>query len=358
MYRYRKWMVLTAVGVGFILLLLALIYYMHRQTQQKEQLRDQIEESSRTIQTMEQAKTDVLVLARDVQSGTTLQAGDVKIAAFPSDQISSQTLREPKEAIGKMVKIDLPQNMPLSASMLAADKPLTDDLRVQEFNVIQLPTNLQIGQYVDVRINFPTGEDFIVLSKKKVQNVAGTVVWYEMNESEILNASSAIIDAYLQGAKLYALPYVEPGMQQAAVANYPANPKVLDLMARDPNILDKAKTELARQIRVTLDQHLGAMSESDKMKVNGGNITLQQQLQNERVTTEQNNQFRQSLGSQTNAGNDSKSTEEQTSTPQLPSSSSEPTTSSSAGSPPSSASVTDSQTTNDRLQDVFDQSGD
>ncbi|MBB6732789.1 SAF domain-containing protein [Cohnella zeiphila] len=354
MYRYRKWMVLTAVGVGFILLLLALIYYMHRQTQQKEQLRDQIEESSRTIQTMEQAKTDVLVLARDVQSGTTLQAGDVKIAAFPSDQISSQTLREPKEAIGKMVKIDLPQNLPLSASMLAEDKLLTDDLRVQEFNVIQLPTHLQKGQYVDVRINFPTGEDFIVLSKKKVQNVAGTVVWYEMNESEILNASSAIIDAYLQGAKLYALPYVEPGMQQAAIANYPANPKVLDLMARDPNILEKAKTELARQLRITLDQHLTAKSEADKIKVTGGNVALQQQLQNERVTTEHNNQFRQDLGSQAAAGNGSEPSEAQA---QTPASSGDPTTPPVAESPTSSASVTDSQTANDRLQDVFDQSG-
>lgn len=353
MYRYRKWMVLTAVGIGFILLLLALNYYMHQQTQQKEQLRDQIEESSRTIQTMEQAKIDVLVLARDVQSGITLQAGDVKIAAFPSDQISSQTLREPKEAIGKMVKIDLPQNMPLSASMLAADKPLTDDLRVQEFNVIQLPTNLQKGQYVDIRINFPTGEDFIVLSKKKVQNVAGTVVWYEMNESEILNASSAIIDAYLQGAKLYALPYVEPGMQQAAVANYPANPKVLDLMARDPNILEKAKTELARQLRITLDQHLAAMSEADKMRVTGGNVALQQQLQNERVTTEQNNQFRQDLGSQAAAG----SSEPSEAQAQTPASSGDPTTPPVAESPTSSASVTDSQTVNDRLQDVFDQSG-
>lgn len=357
MYRDRKWLVMATVGVGFILLLLALIFYMHRQTQQNERLQDQIEEKSKTIQTMEQAKTNVLVLARDVPSGTTLQAGDIKIAAFPSVQVSSQTLREQQEAIGKMVKIDLPQNMPLSGSMLVEDKPLTDDMRVQEFNVIQLPTRLQKGQYVDVRINFPTGEDFIVLSKKKVQDVAGTVVWYEMNESEILNASSAIIDAFLQGAKLYALPYVEPGMQQAAVANYPANPKVLDLIAHDPNILEKAKTELARQLRARLDQNLAAMSEADKLKVAGGNVTVQEQLQNERVTTEQNNQFRQSPGSQAAPGDDSEPSEAQASSPQIPTSSSEPTTPPANG-PASSASVTDSQTANDRLQDVFDQSGD
>ena len=102
---------------------------------------------------------------------------------------------------------------------------------MQEFQVIQLPSNLQKGPVYRRAHQFPDRRGFCSLAKKKVRELSGTVIWLEMNEMDILQTSSAIIDAYLQGARLYALPYIEPGLQEAAVVNYPANPKVLDLMA-------------------------------------------------------------------------------------------------------------------------------
>lgn|GEM_PF-441340 len=302
MYRYRKAVVLTAIGVGFALLLASFVFFLRQQGEQKrlrEQLQTHYEKQIEQLQTMEQAaQTRILVASRTVSSGTALQSGDVRSVEVPNVVAGPGSLKQPDEAIGKIVKIDLEPNTPIVASMLFADKPVPRDLRVQEFNVVGLPTNLQKGQFVDVRIGFPTGEDFIVLGKKKVRELAGATVWLEMNEPEILMASSAIIDAYLNGARLYALPYVDPGMQEAAVANYPSNPKVLDLMERDPNVLEEAKTALARQLRATLDNHLKAMSDADKMRVVSGNVTVQQQLQNERVTTQQNNAMQQSAQQQ------------------------------------------------------------
>ncbi|WP_373230625.1 SAF domain-containing protein [Cohnella sp.] len=302
MYRYRKPVVISAIGLGFIMLLATCVFFLHQQAEQ-EQLREQLqahyEKKIKELQTMEQAaKTRILVASRILLAGTTLQAGDVRSVEVSIALVASGSIKEQSAAVGKITKIDLQPNTPLVASMLFEDKPIPRDLRFQEFNVIQLPTNLQKSQFVDVRINFPTGEDYIILAKKKVREVAGTIVWVEMNEKEILMASSAIIDAYLQGAKLYALTYVDPGIQEAAIANYPSNQKVLDLMERDPNVLEEAKSALARQLRTVLDNNLKAMSDADKMRVVSGAVTVQQQLQNERITTQQNNAMRQTVQQQ------------------------------------------------------------
>ncbi len=362
MYRYRKWIVIIAIGISFLLLVAALIFYMQQQAAQKQELQKQVEEQTRVVQTMEQvAKKRVLVLTHAITSGTVLKDADVTVAEVPASQAALGSLSEKSAAVGKTVKIDLPERMALTASMLADGQPLASDVREQEFNVIQLPTNLKKGQYVDVRIGFPTGEDFIVLSKKQVRDRFGTVVWYDMNESEILLVSSAVIDAYLQGARLYALPYIEPGMQQAAVVNYPANAKVLDLMERDPNLLEKAKTELARQLRATLNKNLEGMSESDKQRVISGNTTVQQQLQNQRVMTEQNNGFvSQSSQPSANGGTPNRAgvTDSSVSVPEKPSADVEENNIA-PNIPDASDSTekTKDSTAEDRLQDVFEQSG-
>lgn len=369
MYRYRKPIIMVAIGFGFLLLLAALVFFLNQQTEQerlREQLQAQYEKKIEDLQTLDQAaKTQILVASRSILAGETLQASDVKTVVISVAQVASGSIKEQSVAVGKITKIDLQSNTPIIASMLFEDQPIAKDLRLQEFNVIGLPSNLQIGQFVDLRINFPTGEDYIVLAKKKVGELAGTLIWFEMNEKEILMASSAIIDAYLQGAKLYTLTYVDPGMQEAAIANYPSNPKVLDLMERDPNVLEEAKTALARQLRTILDSNLKAMSDADKMRVISGSVTVQQQIQNERITTQQNNAMRQTTQQQAEqqarqqAGDKNGQTVQQLD-PQVdsvPSSgSSSPLPDSDVERPQSDSSTNEQPQGTDKLDDIFGQS--
>lgn len=370
LYRYRKPIVIIAIGFSFVLLLVSTIFVLQHQAQQKrlqQQMRAHYEQQIEQLKTNEQqGKTRILVAARPIPAGTTLGNGDIQAVEVVHALVPSDSFKDPQMAVGKIAKIDLQPNTPLIASMLYEEGPIPRDLRMQEFNVIQLPTHLQKDQVVDVRINFPTGEDYIVLSKKKVRDLSGMIVRLEMNEPEILMASSAIIDAYLQGAKLYALPYIEPGLQEAAIANYPANPKVLDLMDRDPNVLEKAKTELARQLRSRLDNNLKAMSDADKLRVVSGSVTVQQQLQNDRIVTQQGNAMEQSTQQQAAA---SEQTEQDglPSSDDKPASTSEPTstepashpqqgTSESGATPLPEPSTSDEQPTNsDKLGDVFNQ---
>lgn len=292
-YRHRKALVIGAIAISLILLVAVALYLMmqHADQQQRHQ-KMQAEYEQQIEQLKMQEKQDqrsVWTTVKTVQAGSTLTADDLKAVPMPVSIVPPGVITDREAIIGKSAKIELSPGTPLLSSLLYEGQPIPKDLRIKEFQVIQLPSNLKPAQYIDVRIGFPTGEDFVLLSKKKVRELSGTVVWLEMNELDILQTSSAIIDAYLQGARLYALPYMEPGLQEAAVVNYPANPLVLDLMASDPNLLEVAEIELARKLRQTLDDNLNAMSEPDKLRVTSGNVTVQQQLQNERTTTRQGN---------------------------------------------------------------------
>ncbi|WP_223299251.1 SAF domain-containing protein [Paenibacillus darwinianus] len=263
----------------------------HADQQQKhQQMKEEYERQIYQLKTEnEQNSRNVWTTAKTIPAGVALKADDLKSVPMPVSLVPPGVITDRESIIGKSAKIELESGTPLLSSLLYEGQPVPKDLRIQEFQVIQLPSNLKPHQYIDVRIGFPTGEDFVLLSKKKVQERSGTIVWLELDEMDILQTSSAIIDAYLQGARLYALPYIEPGLQDAAVVNYPANQKVLDLMAVDPNLLETAQIELARKLRQTLDGNLKAVSESDKLRVTSGNVTVQQQLQNERTTTRQGN---------------------------------------------------------------------
>lgn len=298
-YRHRKALILGAIAVSVALLVAAALYLLLQhadQQQRQEQMKETYERQIQQLKNEQQQNSrNVWMTAKTIPSGVALQADDLKAVPLPVSLVPSGVITDRESIIGKHAKIELAPGTPLLASLLYEGQPVPKDLRIQEFQVIQLPSNLKPDQYIDVRISFPTGEDFVLLSKKKVKALSGTVVWLELDEMDILQTSSAVIDAYLQGARLYALPYIEPGLQDAAIVNYPANPKVLDLMAADPNLLEIAKIELAQALRKTLDDNLKAVSESDKLRVISGRVTVQQQLQNERTTTRQGNAMSETL---------------------------------------------------------------
>jgi hypothetical protein len=98
------------------------------------------------------------------------------------------------------------------------------------------------------------------------------------------------VDAYLHGAKLYAITYVDPFMQDKAIPNYPANVKVMDLIQSDPNVLEKASEQLRAIARKALENNLSQLNEEERMKIQNGSLILQQQVANNQLTNQQNNQ--------------------------------------------------------------------
>ena len=111
--------------------------------------------------------------------------------------------------------------------------------------MISLPSQLEEGTYVDVRLRLATGEDYVVLSKKKVEQANATTIWLKVDEIEILTMNNAIIEAWmLEGTKLYAIEYVEPGLQEQATSTFPISQKTANYINANPNAIGKAIEEL------------------------------------------------------------------------------------------------------------------
>ena len=154
-----------------------------------------------------------------------------------------------------VAKVDMNKNTLITTELLSkSDSVVQDDVRKQEYNMVILPTDLTTGDYIDVRLMLPSGQDYIVVSKKEVELPmidgidSADTIWINLSEDETLHMSCAIYDAFrINGAKLYATKYTEAGMQAAATPTYPVNESVSALLESDPNLLEKAKNEIRQR---------------------------------------------------------------------------------------------------------------
>ena len=227
--------------------------------------------SMQLIKTQEQIKKEknalkqVYVVSSAIKSGEDVTSDSFKIMTvssdmIPTDMVDINDLTEDAIVNGELTqipkyvaKIDIQEKCFVTPEMLSekTDKT-TDDLRKQEYNMIELPTQLQSGEYIDIRLRLENGVDCIVVSKKKVEIPAingidsENTILLKLNEQEISTMSCAIVESYMMSAsKLYATRYVEPGNQTAATITYVPNEKVQLTLAANPNIELTAKKALS-----------------------------------------------------------------------------------------------------------------
>ena len=119
-----------------------------------------------------------------------------------------------------------------------------------------------------------SNQDYIVISKQKVFGTTSQAVWLKLDEEEILTLNNAIVESYIiQGAKLYALPYTESGMQLAATTTYVPSQDVR-MINDSPNITNEAKNSLASKLNlmstVRAEQIAPALSKAEENGVVAG----------------------------------------------------------------------------------------
>ncbi len=139
-----------------------------------------------------------------------------------------------------------------ASSQLFSEGELTDDVRIHKYTFIHLTERMKKGDFIDIRISFSNGGDFILLSKKQIADISygnpetgeENALWLYVAEEEILRLSSGVVDAYYnEGSKIYAIQYVSEEQKEAFV-NYPVNQVVKQLIEDDPNIVKKAENVL------------------------------------------------------------------------------------------------------------------
>lgn len=198
----------------------------------------------------------------DIEAGQLLTEDLLVYHEVITEQISDLYME--KEDLGQYALISIPKGSYIQKSMLFSED-MEDKLREVEVQVIQLSKNLNHNDYVDVRIFYPNGENYILLSRKalKIEEDLGAYLW--LDEKEILLLSSAVVDAYLyEGAYLYTTKYIEPSVQSASIVTYVPSLSILNLIKENPNIIEEAKEGLKDNVRKELENRL---AESQKLDV-------------------------------------------------------------------------------------------
>lgn len=208
-------------------------------------------------------------LKADVKSGEEITADKVEeilvkdkvvpAGAFPSriKTADGKDWTQTAFPTGYKSKLDLNAGTILANSLVYEGEERTNDLRYAEYNMLMLPTTLQVGTYIDIRITFPNGQDFIVASKKQVKSILGNTIGIELSEEEILMMESAIVEAYImKSSKIYAIQYVEPGNQEAAVETYTPTDEVKNLITINPNIKNEARQDLLNRFDTSRRQEI------------------------------------------------------------------------------------------------------
>ena len=206
----------------------------------------------------------VIVAKQEIESGTELTSdlfttakADQSVAPQNAPTsfaqlVSSFQSEGSEEEVSLVAKVSLNPNTIITTDLVdPSDEETTDDMRMEQYNMVILPVDLKEGETVDIRLRLPSGQDYVVLSKKsvKIPLIAGIpstdTIQIKVKESEILTMSAAIVDAYkITGSKLYAVKYSDPGMQNKSVATYIPADTTLNLIAQDQNIVLEAKNSL------------------------------------------------------------------------------------------------------------------
>jgi hypothetical protein len=165
---------------------------------------------------------------------------------------------------------------------------LANDLRTTEFNMITLPIGVSIGDYIDIRMTVPSGQDYIVISKKKVLNISGETITMNLTEDEILIMNGAIVEGYIMKASnIYAIKYIDE-IQTQATPTYPVSTAVANLILSDPNIVETAKNQF--KSRYSNDQRSNINGQVDQYineSLNNVEQGIRDQIENAKKAREQ-----------------------------------------------------------------------
>ena len=239
--------------------------------------------------------TKAYALNRDVKSGQEITADmlspiNTYSNLIPQNYIDSTILTSVESGKKVVAKVDLYKNTILTASTVTTEEnTVTKDVRTMEYNMLTLPINLNIGDYVDIRITFPDGQDFIVIAKKEIKNIQGNTVTFDMSEADIVMLNSAIVESYIMKASnIYIAKYVEPGMQEKAANTYVPTAEVIRLIETDSNIVSTAKNELTSRfdanIRNQMNSTVNQYSEQGLTNVEEG---IQKQIEDAKKAREE-----------------------------------------------------------------------
>lgn len=199
---------------------------------------------------------------KSIPAGSAVTDENTAQMLVPSNM--DQGLYMTEDDIGKIAVVDIAADQDILFTMLGSDDIFS--VRECEYALLALNNNLKVNDFVDVRILYPNGENYTVISKKCVKGIdlATNEIFMWLNETELMDMSSAIVDVFLhEGAILYTTKYIEDGQEELTV-NYQPSKDVMVAIANDPNIIGEAMVKVTERMDATLRETIEVRLDSFK----------------------------------------------------------------------------------------------
>lgn len=216
---------------------------------------------------------EVCVVRKDVTGGDMVRDTDIEYVEIPIELVTEKHITNPETIIGKYFKIDLAKGTTVTSDLLV-EFETEGTTYVRDITFPYLPLGLSVGDFVDIRMSLPYGEEFIILSHKRVQQLVqeSSTIQVIMNDAELALWSSALTDKALygsQGLSIYVTKYTDPGYHDPAVQYYPVREEVAVTVKINPAIPDK-NVCVNSKLRQVIDTLLTAVPNEDATKLRAG----------------------------------------------------------------------------------------
>ncbi len=179
----------------------------------------------------------------DVPSGKKVEESDLDLIEVPMS-MSTNLVSDIDELVGKYYKLGLTAGTVITTDCLYEEQ-LTDDLRLFDVVTHTNPIGLEAGSFVDIRIQMPMGEDYIAIPHRKVMQINTGILKVAVTENDIHTYNSMLVDSIIYpGTQIYAVEYLEGGIQKPAESYYPSATNILAIAQKDPNLLTAIKEDM------------------------------------------------------------------------------------------------------------------
>lgn len=205
---------------------------------------------------LQQYTVTVYVASAEIKAGDIITGTTVTVTETLSGQDKKNFMSETD--IGHKALVDIPAGTHILKNMIA-EEAMGDSIREVEFSLNLAGENIKEGDYTDIRLRYPNGEDYIVVSKScisRIDMVKG-YLYLKLSPDEIHLMSSALVDCFLKsGTYLYTTKYIAASYQEPSFVTYTPNEDVLSLIQQDPNVLEAARDYLSEGKRAGLEERL------------------------------------------------------------------------------------------------------
>lgn len=185
--------------------------------------------------------TTVYTVKAKTKPGQEIKLDQLVQMSVPLSATNDTYILDPNKIVGMQFKIEIMPKTPITTSLVMTDD-MEDTMYERDLVMDSIPIGLSVGDYIDLRVVLPYGEELVVIPHKRIYKLVDNVIELKLNPAELAKYTSLTRDQALyanKGLTVYITKYVEPGIQTDTHNTYPVRKDMESIVNADPNIKNK-----------------------------------------------------------------------------------------------------------------------